>query len=103
MSPRIFEMQELGLTEIPPGSTIFKANGCPSCSQTGYSGRTVIHELMVVDDKIRSLIIRNSDSNSIKKASIEGGMTTLREDGIRKVLTGATTIDELMRATHAES
>ncbi len=101
--PTDFEMQELGLTEIPPGSTIFKATGCPSCSQTGYSGRTVIHELMVVDDKIRSLIIRNSDSNSIKKASIDGGMTTLREDGIRKVLTGATTIDELMRATHAES
>jgi general secretion pathway protein E len=95
-------MQELGLKEVPPGATVFKAQGCPSCSQTGYAGRTVIHELMVIDDKIRSLIIRNSDANSIKKVAIESGMITLREDGVRKVLTGATTIDELMRATHSE-
>ncbi len=100
--PTDFEMQELGLKEVPPGATVFKAQGCPSCSQTGYSGRTVIHELMVIDDKIRSLIIRNSDANSIKKVAIESGMLTLREDGVRKVLTGATTIDELMRATHSE-
>jgi general secretion pathway protein E len=95
-------MQELGLTSLPSGSTVYRAAGCPSCSQTGYSGRTVIHELLMVDDKIRSLIIRNTDANTIKKAAIENGMITLREDGIRKVLTGATTIDELMRATHAE-
>jgi general secretion pathway protein E len=100
--PTDFEMQELGLKEVPPGATVFKAQGCPSCSQTGYAGRTVIHELMVIDDKIRSLIIRNSDANSIKKVAIESGMITLREDGVRKVLTGATTIDELMRATHSE-
>jgi general secretion pathway protein E len=48
------------------------------------------------------LIIRNSDANSLKKVAIENGMLTLREDGVRKVLTGATTIDELMRATHSE-
>jgi general secretion pathway protein E len=100
--PTDFELQELGLQQLPPGATVFKAQGCPACSQTGYSGRTVIHELMVIDDKIRSLIIRNSDANSLKKVAIENGMLTLREDGVRKVLTGATTIDELMRATHSE-
>jgi general secretion pathway protein E len=97
-----YELHELGLKETPPGSTVFKAEGCPSCSHTGYSGRTVIHELMIVDDQVRSLIIRNSDANTIKKAAIEAGMLTLREDGVRKVLTGATTVDELMRATHSE-
>ena len=98
-----FEMQELGITTVPADSTVFRAVGCPSCSQTGYSGRTVIHELLIIDDAIRSLIIRNSDSNSIKKKAIESGMLTLREDGVIKVLCGFTTVDELMRATHAES
>jgi general secretion pathway protein E len=97
-----FEMQELGITSVPKEAKIFRAVGCPSCSQSGYAGRTVIHELMVVDDKIRSLIIRNSDAGSVKKAAIEAGMITLREDGVNKVLSGATTVDELMRATHAE-
>ena len=100
--PTDFEMQELGLRNIPTGATIFKALGCPSCSQSGYSGRTVIHELMVIDDKIRALIVRNSDAGTIKKIAVEGGMLTLREDGVRKVLEGTTTVDELMRATHAE-
>jgi general secretion pathway protein E len=58
---------------------------------------------MVVDDKVRSLIVRNSDAGTIKKAAIEAGMVTLREDCVSKVLTGVTTIDELTRATHAEA
>ena len=101
-TPTSFEMQELGLTSVPKGATIFKPVGCPSCSKSGYSGRTVIHELMIFDDNIRSLIIRNTDSNTIKKAAVAQGMKTLREDGVNKVLTGMTTIDELMRATHSE-
>jgi general secretion pathway protein E len=101
-TPSDFEMTELGMTVLPKGATIFRGVGCPSCSQTGYSGRTVIHELLVMDDKIRSLVIRNTDANIVKKAAVEGGMIPLRLDGIHKVLTGMTTIDELMRATHAE-
>jgi general secretion pathway protein E len=101
-TPTDFEMNELGLTSLPAGAQLFKAVGCPSCSQSGYSGRTVIHELLIVDDKIRSLIIKNADSGTIKKAAVEAGMISLREDGVAKVLQGFTTVDELMRATHAE-
>ncbi|MEK6707119.1 MAG: ATPase, T2SS/T4P/T4SS family, partial [Bdellovibrionota bacterium] len=97
-----FQMQELGVTHLPEKTAVYNAKGCPTCSQSGYSGRTVVHELMIVDDQIRSLIVRNSDSGTIKKAAIEGGMITLREDGVSKVLQGITTVDELMRATHAE-
>ncbi len=97
-----FELQELGLAETPKNAAIYKAVGCPSCSNSGYAGRTVIHELLVIDDKVRSLIINNADANTIKKAAVEGGMITLREDGVSKVLQGLTTVDELMRATHAE-
>jgi general secretion pathway protein E len=101
-TPSEFEMQELALSEIPQDAKIFKAVGCPSCSHSGYSGRTVIHELLVIDDQIRSLIVKNSDAGTIKKAAVQAGMTTLREDGVAKVLQGMTTIDELMRATHSE-
>jgi general secretion pathway protein E len=100
--PSEFEMQELGIKQIPSGATIYKAGGCPSCSNGGYSGRTVIHELMVIDDKIRSLIVKREDASLIKKAAQAAGMITLREDGVAKVFQGITTIDELMRATHAE-
>jgi type II secretory ATPase GspE/PulE/Tfp pilus assembly ATPase PilB-like protein len=95
-------MNELGLTDIPPGSTVYKSVGCPACSKSGYAGRTVIHELLIMNDDIRSLIIKNADSSTVKKKAVEHGMITLREDGVHKVLSGMTTVDELMRATHAE-
>jgi general secretion pathway protein E len=101
-TPSEFEMQELGVTSLPPGTQIYRAMGCQACSQSGYSGRTVIHELLIVDDTIRSLIVKNVDAGTIKKAAVQAGMFTLREDGVDKVLAGATTIDELLRATHAE-
>jgi general secretion pathway protein E len=102
-TPTDFEMKELLLTTLPADAKIYRAAGCPSCSQSGYSGRTVIHELLIVDDQIRRLIIANADAGSIKKASIEAGMITLREDGVKKVLDGSSTVDELMRATHADA
>jgi general secretion pathway protein E len=101
-TPTEFEMAEMGMKQIPKGATFYRAVGCPSCSNSGYSGRTVIHELMMVDDYMKSLIVKNVDAGQIKKAAIERGMITLREDGIAKVLQGQTTIDELFRATHAE-
>ncbi len=100
--PSEFELSEMGMKVAPAGATFYKAVGCPSCSQSGYSGRTVIHELMMVDDQLKSLIVKNVDAGTIKKAAIERGMVTLREDGVAKVLQGITTIDELFRATHAE-
>jgi general secretion pathway protein E len=100
--PTEFELMEMGMKQPPTGAIFYRAVGCPSCSNSGYSGRTVIHELMVVDDQMKSLIVRNVDAGTLKKAAIERGMITLREDGVAKVLQGITTIDELFRATHAE-
>jgi general secretion pathway protein E len=101
--PSKFEMTELGLAQLPPDARIYRAVGCPACAQSGYSGRTVGHELMVVDDEVRSLIVKNSDAGTIKKSAVSHGMITLREDCVSKVLTGVTTIEELMRATHSET
>jgi len=101
-SPSEYQLHEMGMREPPQGAVFYRAKGCPSCSNSGYSGRTVIHELMIVDDYIKSLIVKNVDAGILKKAAVERGMITLREDGIAKVLQGFTTIDELFRATHAE-
>ena len=90
------------MKEPPQGAIFYRAKGCPSCSNSGYSGRTVIHELLIVDDHIKSLIVKNVDAGILKKAALERGMITLREDGIAKVLQGVTTVDELFRATHSE-
>ncbi len=101
-TPSEYQLQEMGMKEPPQGAIFYRAKGCPSCANSGYSGRTVIHELLVVDDYIKSLIVKNVDAGVLKKAALERGMITLREDGIAKVLQGVTTIDELFRATHAE-
>ncbi len=96
------ELEELGFKAIPSDSQLFKAIGCPHCSNSGYSGRTVIHELLLVDEQIRELIVKNADSGHLRKAAYKAGMKSLREDGMRKVLNGITTIDELLRVTHSE-
>ena len=82
--------------------TVYKANGCEKCSSTGYRGRTGIYELLMLTDKIRSLLLKKEDSNTIKHAAMEEGMLTLREDGALKVLLGATTLEEVMRVTQEE-
>lgn len=102
-TPSDVELEELGVKrEQMTHAKFFKAVGCPSCSGSGYSGRTVVHELLVVEDDVRQLIIKSLDSGTIKKKATEKGMRTLREDGIQKVAQGITTIEELMRATQAD-
>jgi len=78
---------------------LYKGTGCEDCLQTGYFGRTGIFELLTIDDDIREMIIKRSASNVIKEAAIEKGMTTLREDGLRKALSGETTLEEVCRVT----
>ena len=76
-----------------------EGGGCEKCLQTGYLGRTGIFELLVVNDDIKELIIKRSPSHVIQEAAIERGMSTLREDGLRKALTGLTTLEEVCRVT----
>ena len=100
--PRVQEMKQLGLEPdmIMGGDfEIFRAEGCPACIETGYSGRTGIYELLEITDDIRALVMAGADAHSIKKESISGGLKTLRDDGALKVLRGMTTIEEVMRVT----
>lgn len=78
---------------------LYKGFGCGNCLETGYLGRTAISELLVVNDEIKELIIQRQGSHVIKKAAIDNGMSTLREDGLRKALAGETTLEEVYRVT----
>jgi len=76
---------------------IYRARGCESCIQTGFKGRIGIFEIMIMNESIKNMILQSFDSNMIKTQSVKDGMVTLRQDGIRKVLAGVTTIEEVLR------
>jgi general secretion pathway protein E len=82
------------------GGKIYRGRGCPSCLDTGFKGRTGMFELMILDEPVRNLILKTSDANAIKQKAIEQGMSTLRQDGAQKVLSGITTIEEVFRVTY---
>ena len=98
------EREQVGLTDAiwkQAGSpqVIYKAAGCPVCQNTGYQGRTGIYELMLVDDDVRQLVLKNVDSSTIKKAAVHHGMVTLLEHGAYKVARGITTAAEVLSVT----
>jgi general secretion pathway protein E len=93
-------LENIGITpEMFTSKKIYRDKGCQECLDTGYKGRTGIFELMVLDDSIKNLILKTSDSNTIQKKAINQGMMTLRQDGAFKVLNGITTIEEILRIT----
>jgi type II secretion system protein E len=75
---------------------------CRKCRQTGYAGRMGIYELLVTDERVRVLAHDRASTWEIKKAAIEAGMATLRDDGWRKVLRGETSLDEVARITKGD-
>jgi len=83
--------------------TFFRKKGCNMCMQTGFRGRTAIFEILVVDDEIKKLVLKTSDANQINELALKQGMITLQQDGILKVLSGITTIEEVLRVTRSLS
>ena len=75
----------------------FRGKGCDKCNKTGYRGRTAIHELLEIDDNMKSLIAQDAGLEKLRKQAKKSGMITLREDGIEKVKQGITTIEEVLR------
>jgi len=73
--------------------------GCKECRYTGYFGRTGIFELLIMDETIREMVMRKAPANEIRQVAIEKGMHTLRQDGLRKVILGITTLEEVERVT----
>lgn len=93
------DIETLGIGKEFLGKPIYRGKGCHQCGKTGFLGRTVIQELLIMDEPIRKLIMEGSDAGVIAKEAKKHGMITLREDAINKVFTGQSTPEEVMRAT----
>ena len=109
--PSMEELRGLGLGDaamttlrqaMARGMTIYQAHGCKECLDKGYRGRSGIYELLSVDEEVRALVSTNANAGTVRAKAIENGMRTLRDDGIRKVLDGVTSIDEVARVTQED-
>jgi len=99
-TPTDGELRALSIDPNQIGEATFKrGKGCNECSKTGYRGRFGIFEIFVIDDDARKLIYDKVSSSVLRARAREMGMRTLREDGMRKVLAGMTTPEEVIRAT----
>lgn len=86
----------------PQGQTLWRAVGCAHCKQSGYKGRTGIHELLVIDDALRGLIHAGGNEHEMRALAKQRGMRSMREDGQRWVQAGITTPEEILRVTRDE-
>ena len=103
-SPAEQQVRELGLTlEIVGDRPFYRPGpGCETCQGKGYRGRSGVHELLLLNDELRALIMQRVDAAAIRRAAVELGMPILRDDGAQKVLAGLTTAEEIVRVTQAE-
>ncbi len=92
--PTVTELEELGLKD--GDYTFYRGKGCDACLGTGYKGRIGIFEVLEIDDDLKSLIIKTQDAGPIRRRAKEKGFFTMMEDGIRKVMKGITTPQEVI-------
>jgi len=96
-APKDFPWEKLG------DQPIYRSSGCRECRNVGYTGRMGIYELLVANDEIRQLALDRKSSWEIRKESVKAGMRTLRMDAWDKVVTGDTSVDEVLRVTKGEA
>lgn len=88
--------QELGSEQVMPAN-LYRAKGCQHCAETGYQGRTIISEILVMNDAVCELILARADGSRIQKKAIETGMLSLKEDGLKQAIAGLTSVEEVLR------
>jgi type II secretion system protein E len=105
-APSELSEYELGALQIEAGqirqASVMRPVGCDRCRGRGYRGRMGIFEMFLVDDEVRNMINNNASTISLRQRARELGMRTLREDGVRKVLAGMTTAEEVISTTMAD-
>lgn len=102
ISKEVFEKAGIPLDKIVPDPkqrNFIKGKGCEKCHKTGYKGRMAVLETLTVDDNIRDMVVSRASSFEIKNYAIKNGMTTLRDDAVKKFCAGLTTLDEVLRLT----
>ncbi len=99
-TPEPESLKRLGLEPGDVENVVFyRAKSCEKCFLSGYRGRMGIYEILVLNEKIQTMILKTYDSHQLKREAVASGMTTLYQDGISKVLEGVTTIEEVLRVT----
>jgi general secretion pathway protein E len=93
------DREELAALGVGSDVPLYKGKGCDQCAHTGYYGRSGIFELLLVDQEIRKLILKNADANQLREMAKQRGMKTLLEDGTDKIKAGITTLSEVLRVT----
>ena len=100
-----YEEEYLNAAKIPldwaGAHTFYKGEGCDSCGDTGYKGRQGLYEVMLVNSEIRKAIMSDAGTDELRQVALDGGMLTLRMDGLKKVERGATTLEEVIKETAA--
>jgi type II secretory ATPase GspE/PulE/Tfp pilus assembly ATPase PilB-like protein len=104
--PRELPLEYLRLNKLEPeffkGAQIFEPKGCPKCGNTGFKGRNAMMEVLMVDDKVRELILQNADAAKIREQGIANGMMTLKMAGLAKVREGVSSLEEILSVTGGE-
>ena len=100
-TPRLSTDEENELMGISAPITIYEACGCPKCNNTGYTGRTAIHEVLTCTTEMSSLIANGAKADAIGKLAAQQGTRLLRDNVSELVQAGETTMDELVRVTYA--
>ncbi len=102
-SPPTDALGRLGAdARIDPDVTFYRGRGCDYCRGTGYRGRIGIFELLTISDPVRDMIVHRASSTELKAQSIREGMRTLRDDGLEKVMSGISTIEEILRVVYVQ-
>jgi type IV pilus assembly protein PilB len=98
--PSESQLQTMGLSPHDIGDKVFYyGRGCPACNDMGYKGRKGIFELLVITDAIRTLINERAPTVVVRQKAIELGMVSLRDDGVRSIFNGETTVEEVLKYT----
>ena len=85
------------------GKKFFRGKGCGKCSSTGYKGRLGLFELLIMNDELRDMIMRNASTGDLREAARKSGMKTLREAGMESIFSGLTSAEEVIRETILEA
>lgn len=103
---RELPLEVLRLNHIDPaifdGLETYAAGGCPKCMNTGYKGRGALMEILLLDDNIKQIMLKDSSAGAIREQAVKNGMQTLRDVGMERVKTGLTSIEEILMVTSGE-
>jgi len=95
-------LQKAVPAEMLAQATLRRGAGCPHCLDTGYDGRTALTEMLVVDEVLRDAILQKMPTRALQQVAIQQGMPTLWQNGLRRVLKGETTFEEILRVLAAD-